>query len=287
MLDVKAALEASDGDTDAAFDWLRKKGLSRAAKKADREAAEGLVGLASSDCGTLAVLVEVNSETDFVARNAVFQSLVGTAAAAALEAAAADGGAEGAAAMDAAALLASPREQGGTLADAVAEVAGQVGENVVLRRAARVRAPPGGAVAAYLHSRPEGEGAQSMGRIASAVALAPAGGAGPVPSDAAAGVGQKVAMHVAAARPSHLSPDDVPPEALNAERALLTEQAAATGKPANIVAKMVEGRMGKFYEEHCLVRQKFVMDDSVTVEKAAEGAGCAVAAFARIEVGKP
>uniref|UniRef100_A0A7R9TXQ0 Elongation factor Ts, mitochondrial n=1 Tax=Prasinoderma coloniale TaxID=156133 RepID=A0A7R9TXQ0_9VIRI len=280
MMDVKKALEAAGWDEEAAADALRAKGLAKAAKKAGRTAMEGLVGVALSDDAGAAALVEINSETDFVARNERFQILVGRVAAAALaEGTAGDvparrSAATGSMELDVEALLGRPDGTDGDLKMTVTEVAAACGENVRVRRASLVLAPPGGHVAVYMHNSPAG--ATALGQMGGAVAVAPGANA-----DEAA----RIAMHAVAARPAYLNRASVPPEDLERERAVLSEQALASGKPANVVEKMVAGRLNKFYEEHALAEQKLVMDDKMSVKKAL-GADDALCSFARLQVGE-
>mmetsp|Transcript_41820 Transcript_41820/g.108259 ORF Transcript_41820/g.108259 Transcript_41820/m.108259 type:complete len:354 (-) Transcript_41820:147-1208(-) len=264
--DVKAALEEGGWDMEAAFAALRKKGLAAAAKKGDRTTLEGLVALAEG--AGRGALVEVNCETDFVARNDTFQSLLGNVAQAALTA--------DATAVDAATCEILPvgveavrLPNGQTVGEAVAEVAGTVRENVQFRRALLVES--NGALGTYLHSSP----APGLGRIAAMVSLEAADGSALEGAVAAAAgdLARKLAMHVVAAKPAFLDRGTVSSEALEAETAVLSEQAAASGKPPAIVEKMVLGRLSKFYEEVCLLDQKFVMDDSKTISKVVKEAG--------------
>jgi elongation factor Ts len=251
MMDCKSALTETGGNVEAAVDWLRAKGLSKAAKKAGRVAAEGLIGVASR--GDRAVMVEVNSETDFVARNADFQALVTAIAQAAL-------GTDGSLAAVQAAKLAD----GKTVDEAIKAAVGTIGENMTLRRVALVAAP-GGSVASYIHSAV----APGLGKIGVLVGLKSTGSA-----EKLAGVGRQVAMHVAAANPLAVRVEELDPEVLARERAVYAEQARASGKPEAIIEKMVEGRVRKFYEEVVLLSQAFVVDTEKTVAqalKAAEG----------------
>jgi elongation factor Ts len=254
MMDAKKALTETGGDMEAAIDWLRTKGLAKAAKKSGRTAAEGLVSVAVSE-GT-GVLVEVNSETDFVARNADFQAMVGKIAQAGLGVA------------DVEALKAAPME-GKTVADVVTEKVATIGENMTLRRMARVE---GDSVAAYVHNAV----AEGMGKIGVLVAL----------KGADAGIGKQIAMHVAATSPASLSEADLDPALIEREKAVLTEQARASGKPDAVIEKMIQGRMGKYFEEVTLLNQKFVINPDVTVGQAAKEAGVEVVAFARLAVGE-
>lgn len=270
MMDCKTALNETGGDMEAAVDWLRKKGLSKAAKKADRVAAEGLVGAASS--GTAAALVEVNSETDFVARNEKFQQLVGAIAAEALKA---GGDIE---ALRGAAFPGTGR----TVGEEVTEAVATIGENLTLRRTAYL-AVPDGVVSTYLHNS-VGDG---LGKLGVLVALESTGDKAKLDD-----LGRKIAMHVAATGPLGLDVDAVPADAVDRERAIFAEQARASGKPENIIEKMVEGRMRKFYEEVVLLKQAFVINPDLTVEKAIKeaesevGAPIKAAAFVRFALGE-
>lgn len=282
--DVKSALVEAEWDVDKAFDGLRKKGLAAATKKASRHAAEGLIGLSQGPTG--AALVEVNSETDFVARNPQFVQLVGSVALAALQC-----GASGAGSceVDMAVLRQARLQDGTSVDDAVVGVAAAVRENVVLRRAAALAAGPGAVVGTYLHT----SAAPGTGRMAAAVALQAPGG---VPEEAQAEVAElagKVAMHCVATRPAYLDRGAVPQAALEAEKAVLRDQAKTSGKPDNIIDKMVMGRLGKFYEEQCLVEQKYVMAEDAKVQDVVKAAGkqlgvsgLEVKGFVRLQVGE-
>ena len=260
MMDAKKALTETDGDMEAAVDWLRAKGLAKAAKKAGRTAAEGLVGVAVS--GGTGVAVEVNSETDFVARNADFQAMVASIAQTALGAA------------DLEALLAAPLG-GKPVAEVVTEKVATIGENMAVRRMARVS---GDVVATYVHNAV----APNLGKIGVLVAL--------TGSDKAAmeAIGRQVAMHVAAANPAALSQADLDPALVEREKQVLTEQARESGKPDAVIEKMIVGRMKKFFQEVCLLEQAFVINPDVSVEAAVTEAGAdiKVVAFARLEVGE-
>jgi len=250
MMDCKAALNENDGDMEAAVDWLRAKGLAKAAKKAGRVAAEGLIGLAASH--KAAALVEVNSETDFVARNPSFQEMVSEIANAALKA-------KG----DLDTLASATYGQTKTsVADALKEMIGSIGENMTLRRTAHLAADKG-VVASYMHS----QAAPGLGKIGIIVALESTGDA-----ETLKNFGKQVAMHIAAANPQAIDTDSLDQELVERERAVLTEQAKESGKPAEVIAKMVEGRLRKFYEEVVLLRQPFVHDPDNTVAKAMEAA---------------
>lgn len=279
------ALKATDGDMDAAMDWLRKSGVATAAKKAGRGANEGAVAVASSDAGL--VLVEINSETDFVARNEIFHALAGGVAQTALSQVSGGGGA-GPRELDAAALGALPVEQGDAAVpatEAISMAVSQLGENLVLRRACALPAPAaGGAVASYVHNAY----APGLGRTVAAVALRSQ--AEPV---ALQELAKKLSMHIVAAAPRYLCRDDVEPAALERERSIVTEQAAASGKPEKAQQKMVEGRLAKFYAETCLLEQQYLIEEkagavSKVLEKASKELGSEVAleGFLRFHVGE-
>lgn len=270
MMDCKRALGETGGDMEAAVDWLRKKGLAAAAKKAGRVAAEGLVGAATRNHA--GALVEVNSETDFVARNELFQAFVRTVAGLAV---AGNGDVE--------ALKATPYPGSGrTVAEELTELVGRIGENLVLRRTVRL-AVERGIVASYVHNSL----APGLGKIGVLVALE-----SEASSEALATLGRQLAMHVAAANPQYLDQASVPAAALDRERAVLREQASGSGKSEDIVARMVEGRLRKFYEEAVLLDQIFVIDGetrvSRVVEAAAKQAGSAirVTGFVRLALGE-
>jgi elongation factor Ts len=253
-MDAKKALTETDGDMEAAIDWLRTKGLAKAAKKSGRTAAEGLVAVAVE--GGRAVAVEVNSETDFVARNAEFQGMVGKVAQAALQA-------------DDVEALKRARLDGKTVEEVVTEKVATIGENMTLRRMARVE---GESVATYVHNA----AAPDMGKIGVIVAMTGQDG----------GIGKQIAMHIAATSPASLSEADLDPALVEREKAVLSEQARASGKPEGVIEKMIQGRMAKFFEEVTLLKQKFVINPDVTVEQAADDAGVTVTGFARLAVGE-
>jgi elongation factor Ts len=246
MMDCKAALNETAGDMEAAVDWLRAKGLAKAAKKAGRVAAEGLIGLAAE--AKQAALVEVNSETDFVARNDKFQEMVKTIATDALKA---KGDVEA---------LAKAKFGAGkiSVADHLKEMIGSIGENMTLRRSAYVSVK-NGVVSSYVHNSI----APGLGKIGVIVALESTGDA-----ETLKNFGKQVAMHIAAANPQAITVESLDPAAVARERAVLTEQAKESGKPAPVVEKMVEGRLRKFYEEVVLLSQGFVHDPETTVAKA-------------------
>jgi elongation factor Ts len=269
MMDCKAALTETNGDFEKAVDWLRKKGLAKAAKKAGRTAAEGLIGIATqADCGAI---VEVNSETDFVARGAEFQNYVRKAARQALEE---EGELER--------LLMSPFDGSTTMADALNGLIAKIGENMSVRRSAGLAVSPG-VVASYVHNAV----APDLGKIGVLVALESAANI-----DGLLRLGKQLAMHVAAANPLSLTPEDLPEETLARERAIYEDQARQTGKPENVIAKMVEGRMRKFYEENVLLSQVFVVDGETPVTKVLEntakdlGKPVRITGFVRFAVGE-
>jgi len=260
MMDAKKALTETEGDMEAAVDWLRAKGLAKAAKKAGRTAAEGLVGVAVD--GGVGAAVEVNSETDFVARNAEFQSMVTEIAKIAV-----------ATESDVEALKAAPMG-GKTVAEIVTDKVATIGENLGVRRLGKVS---GDVVASYVHNA----AAPGMGKIGVLVALKTGGD-----KAAAEAFGKQVAMHVAATNPASLSENDLDPALVEREKAVLTEQARESGKPDSVIEKMIVGRLNKFFQEVCLLKQAFVIDPDTTVGKAAAAAGVEVTGFVRLEVGE-
>ena len=243
MLDCKKALMETAGDVEAAVDWLRKKGLAAAAKKAGRIAAEGLVAVAAS--GSRGAIIEVNAETDFVARNEQFQAFAKAAAEVAL-----------AQAGDLARTAAASFPGGGTVAEKLTALVATIGENMSMRRATGL-AVPKGVVVSYVHNAI----APGLGKIGVLVALESGGDAGKLN-----GLGKQIAMHVAAANPSALDVGSVDPAALVRERAILVEQASASGKPPQVIEKMVEGRLRKYYEETVLLEQVYVVDGESRVK---------------------
>jgi elongation factor Ts len=253
MMDCKRALTETNGDMDAAIDWLRTKGLSKAAKKADRVAAEGLVAIATrkDGAGMTASAVELNAETDFVARNELFQNAARKAAVAGLDADGVD------------AIAAAKTADGEAVADMVTNLIATIGENMLVRRSARFQVAQG-AIGAYVHNAI----APDLGRMGVLVALE-----GAADQAALQDLGRKIAMHVAATNPLSLSVEDLDPAAVDKERAIFTEQAIASGKPPQVAEKMVEGRLRKFYEEVTLLKQAFVMDSDLTIEQLVEKAG--------------
>ncbi len=264
MMDCKRALTESEGNLEAAVDWLRKKGLSAAAKKSGRLAAEGLVGVASAP--QKAAMVEVNAETDFVARNETFQGFVETLAKIALDVG------EDVEALKKAPFPGSAR----TVAEELTHLVATIGENMTIRRA-RVLSVKSGVVATYMHSalRP------GLGKIGVLVAIEAKS-----EIDGLETLGRQVGMHVAATRPDALDVDAVDPAALERERAVLSEQARASGKPEAIIEKMVEGRVRKYYEEVVLLEQVWVHDGESRVRAVMKKAGGDLVAFARFALGE-
>jgi elongation factor Ts len=269
MMDCKKALQENNGELEASVDWLRAKGLSKAAKKADRAASEGLVGLALD--AKNGALIELNSETDFVARNEAFQKTATGLAKLALSL-------KG----DKDAILAAKAIEGeGTNADLITRLVSTIGENIGLRRAAAISISEG-AIVPYIHT----QAAEGLGRIGVVVALESTGKA-----DVLADIGRKVAQHIAAAAPLALTVEQVPADAAERERAIFAAQARESGKPENVIEKMIEGRMRKFYEESVLTKQAFVHNPDQTVEAAvkeaekAAGAPIKLAGFLYFKVG--
>jgi elongation factor Ts len=270
MMDCKKALGETNGDVEAAVDWLRTKGLAAAAKKAGRVAAEGLVGAATR--GTRGALVEINSETDFVAKNDQFQDFVR----AVTEVALAKG--EG----DVEALKAAAHPAGGTIGDVLTNNIATIGENQTLRRSVIV-AVKEGAVVSYVHNA----AAPGMGKIGVLVALESS-----APVASLESLGKQLAMHIAASNPLALSGEDLDADMVARERAIATEKAAESGKPADIVSKMVDGAMAKFRKENALLSQPFVMDGKTPVAEVIAaagkeaGAGITLASFVRMQLGE-
>jgi elongation factor Ts len=270
MMDCKAALAESGGDLEAAVDWLRKKGLSKAAKKAGRVAAEGLVGVAIAP--TKGILVEVNSETDFVARNDLFQGLVKMIADAALTAG-----------SDVDKILAA-RAGSITIADAIADTIAKVGENMTLRRAAEVSVGKG-VVASYVHSSVT----DGLGRIGVIVGLESPGDA-----DELKAFGRLVAMHVASANPLAIDPAGLDPATVEREKNVLADKFKAQGKPAAMIEKIVESGLKTFHKEVCLLEQPFIFDEkgkqsvaqAVKEAEAKVGGPIRISAFRRFALGE-
>ncbi len=273
MMDCKKALSETGGDIEAAADWLRKKGIAKASKKAGRVAAEGLIGLGSQEQGQgmVCALVEVNSETDFVARNEEFQATVRDIAALAVDV----GG-------DVAALSAAKMPAGKSVADTLTDLIATIGENMNLRRTTALSVDEG-AIAGYLHNAV----AEGLGKIGVLVALKSS-----ADQKALIALGKKLAMHVAATAPLALRVEDLNPADVEKERNLLVEEARASGKPENIIEKMVDGRMQKFYKEQVLLNQQFVMDPDKTIAAVVEaeaqslGAPIELVAYERMQLGE-
>ena len=263
MMDCKKALTETDGDIEVAIDWLRKKGLAAAAKKSGRVAAEGLVGVASA--ANKAAIVEVNAETDFVARNETFQEFVSRVAEIALQIG-----------DDVEAIAAAPYGAGRTVAEQLTHLVATIGENMTIRRA-KVLTVKQGVVASYMHQALK----PGLGKIGVLAAVE-----GPGEIATLETLGRQVGMHVAATRPEALDIDAVDPAALERERAVLSEQARASGKPENIIEKMVEGRIRKYYEEVVLLEQVWVHDGESRVRAVAKKAGIALTGFVRFQLGE-
>ena len=259
MMDCKKALTETGGEMEAAIDWLRKSGPAAVAKRAGRVASEGLVAVATD--GKRGAVIEVNAETDFVARNEQFQGFVAAAAGIALDR---NG--------DVDAIQAAAMPDGGTVADTLTKLVATIGENMTLRRAAAIEVG-NGVVASYVHNA----AAPNLGRIAVLVGLESDGDA-----EKLAAFGRQLAMHIAAAAPQWADKADVDPAVLDRERNILTEQAKDSGRPDDIIAKMVEGRLRKFYEEVVLLEQTFVIDGESKVSKAIEAAAKDVGAPVRL-----
>ena len=254
MMDAKKALIETSGDFEAAVDWLRTKGLAKAAKKSDRIAAEGLVAVSVD--GPNGVAIEINSETDFVAKNAEFQEMVRGIAEVALN-------------VDSVEALANADFQGKKVSEVVTDKIATIGENLSLRRISKIS---GDQVVSYVHNA----AADGMGAIAVLVAL----------KGSSQEFGRQVAMHIAAANPQALSNDDLDPSIIEREKFVLTEQARESGKPEQVIEKMIEGRMKKFFSEVTLRGQDFVIDPDLTVQSASEKAGVKILGYVRMAVGE-
>ena len=254
MMDAKKALTETDGDFEAAIDWLRTKGLAKAAKKSSRVAAEGLVAVATSD--GKGVAVEVNSETDFVAKNSDFQEMVKAIATAALDVSNTDE-------------LASASINGKTVADTLTDNIAKIGENMTLRRMQTIEAER---VVTYVHN----SATQDMGQIGVLVAI----------NGDNTDFARQVAMHVAAANPQALSAAELDQSIVEREKNILTEQARESGKPEQVIEKMIQGRMKKFLAEVTLLGQDFVINPDLTVEAAAQEAGVEIVSYVRMAVGE-
>jgi elongation factor Ts len=268
MMDCKTALSESNADLEAAVDWLRKKGLSKAAKKSGRVAAEGLIALAVD--GHKGVAVEVNSETDFVARNDLFQGLVKMIANVALDAG-----------PDVEKILAA-RVGDRTIADAISETIAKIGENMTLRRAAGLSVGKG-VVSTYMHNSPDA----GLGRIGVIVTLESTG-----KTDELNAIGRMVAMHVASANPQAVDPSGLDAATIEREKGVLADKAKSQGKPANVVEKIVESGLKTFYKEVCLLEQPFIFDDKKSVAQALKesegkvGAPIKIGGFVRYALGE-
>ena len=254
MMDAKKALTETDGDMEAAVDWLRTKGLAKAAKKSGRTAAEGLIGTQVSN--GVGVMVEVNSETDFVSKNSDFQQMVSSFATAALEASEVDG-------------LVKLTVDGSVISEILTNKIATIGENMTIRRMARLE---GESVATYVHNAVS----EGMGKIGVIVAM----------TGVDKGIGKQIAMHIAAANPASLRVDDLDISIIDREKQILSEQARDSGKPEAVIEKMITGRMNKFFEEVTLLNQKFVINPDITVSQAAADAGVEIIGFSRLEVGE-
>ena len=254
MMDAKKALTETSGDFEAAVDWLRTKGLAKAAKKSDRIAAEGLVAVSVD--GPNGVAIEINSETDFVAKNAEFQEMVRGIAEVALN-------------VDSVEALADADFQGKKVSEVVTDKIATIGENLSLRRISKIS---GDQVVSYVHNA----AADGMGAIAVLVAL----------KGSSQEFGRQVAMHIAAANPQALSNNDLDPSIIEREKSVLTEQARESGKPEQVIEKMIEGRMKKFFSEVTLLGQDFVIDPDLTVQTASEKAGVKILGYVRMAVGE-
>ncbi|HEY8593504.1 MAG TPA: translation elongation factor Ts [Sphingomicrobium sp.] len=269
MMDCKKALAENNGEMEASIDWLRAKGLAAAAKKAGRTAAEGLVGVAVE--GTRGAVVEVNSETDFVAKNEIFQDFVRNVATLALQ--------HG---TDVEVLGAAQYPEGGTVQEKLTDNIAKIGENQSLRRAAVLEVTEG-AVVPYVHNA----AAPGLGKIGVLVALESGASA-----ETLTALGKQIAMHVAAAHPQALSADDLDPALVEREKAIAMEKARESGKPENIIEKMVEGGLAKFRKENALLTQLFVMDNKTPVAEVVAaaakdaGTGIALKGFVRFQLGE-
>ena len=254
MMDAKKALTETDGDFEAAIDWLRTKGLAKAAKKSSRVAAEGLVAVAVKD--GKGVAVEVNSETDFVAKNSDFQEMVGAIANAALG-------------VSNTAELSNELIAGKSVSDTITDNIAKIGENMTLRRMETIQAEK---VVTYVHN----SATQNMGQIGVLVAI----------NGEDSEFARQVAMHVAAANPQALSSGELDQSVVEREKHILTEQARESGKPEQVIEKMIEGRMKKFLAEVTLLGQDFVINPDLTVEAAAREAGVEIVSYVRMAVGE-
>jgi elongation factor Ts len=261
MMDAKKALVENDGDEDAAIEWLRAKGLSKAAKKSGRTAADGLVAVRVSADGKSGAIVELNAETDFVARNEGFQKALSGITEAAL---ATDGSLE--------AVAAAPAPDGqGSVDDMIKRMIATIGENMTLRRSAKVSADK---VASYIHNAETA----GMGKVGVLVALS---GSGDLDD-----IGRKIAMHIAATSPAAATTAELDPNLVETEKRVLTEQARESGKPDNIIEGMIKGRMQKFFKEVVLLEQPFVMNPDQTVAEYLKAEGAALSSFVHFKLGE-
>lgn len=261
MMDAKKALVENNGDEAAAIEWLRAKGLSKAAKKSGRAAAEGLVAVKVSADGKTGAIVELNSETDFVSRNESFQKALDGIAAVALTT---DGSVEK--------ILAAPAPEGaGSVDDMIKNMIATIGENMTLRRAGKVSATK---VATYIHNAV----VPGMGKVGVLVAL---DGSGDLED-----TGRKVAMHIAATSPAAATTAELDPALIESEKRILTEQARESGKPDAVIEKMIVGRMQKFYKEVVLVEQPYIMDSDKTVGEFLKAQGATLKAFVHFKLGE-
>jgi elongation factor Ts len=271
MMDAKGALVETNGVMDDAVDWLRKKGLSKAAKKSGRTAAEGLIAISTNDNGTSGAIVEVNSETDFVARNEQFQGFVKRAAELSLTAS-----------NDISSLASAVFGNGKSVQDTLTDMIATIGENMNLRRTQSLSVSSG-YVATYIHSAI----APNLGKIGVLVALESTASA-----DKLAQIGKQLAMHIAASSPEFLDIASVDPQAVEREKNVQRETARASGKPDDIIEKMLEGRMRKYYEEVCLLEQIFIMDGetkiSALIDKTSKdiGAPVKIAGYVKFTLGE-
>jgi elongation factor Ts len=269
MMDCKKALTECDGNVEQAVDWLRAKGLSKAAKKSGRVASEGLIAVSGND--KKAAMIELNSETDFVARNAEFQTF-------ALELANIAVSCDG----DMGKIADAKMKAGETVSSSLSQLIATIGENMNLRRSTMVEVGAG-KVSAYVHNAV----ADNLGKIGVLVGLESAGDAAKLD-----GIGRKIAMHIAATSPLSLSVEDLDPKEVEHERSVLSEQARESGKPENIIEKMVAGRINKFFSEVVLLKQAFVMNPDQTVEQFIEtsakeiGSDIKLTGFARLTLGE-
>ncbi len=254
IMDAKNALKENDGDIEASIDWLRSKGMAKAAKKSSRDTAEGLVGVyVQNGKGTV---VEVNSETDFVAKNVEFRKLVNLIRKEAMANSTIEG-------------LLNSEVDGKTIRESITEKIASLGENITLGRVGSIE---GGNIASYVHTSVE----EGMGKIGVLVAY----------DGQESELGKQIAMHVAAARPLALSADEMPQETIEREKQVLTQKALDTGKPESIVAKIVEGGIRKFLSEETLVNQKFVINPEFTVQQVTEKENLTIKGFLRYQVGE-